>query len=32
MQVKTVGETMSFCVANATVQQINVDEVIAGLK
>lgn len=32
MQVKTVGETKDFLLANATIQQINVENVIAGLK
>lgn len=32
MQVKTVGDTMKFCLENATKTEINVDNVIADLK
>ena len=32
MQVKTVGDTMQFCLNNATVESVDVDSVIAGLK
>lgn len=32
MQVRSVGETRDFLVANATIQQINVENVISGLK
>jgi acyl carrier protein len=32
MQVRSVGEMKDFLVANATIQQINVENVISGLK
>jgi len=32
MQVRSVGDTKDFLVANATIQQINVENVISGLK
>jgi acyl carrier protein len=32
MQVRSVGEMRDFLVANATIQQINVENVISGLK
>ena len=32
MQVKTVSDTMQFCLNNATVDSVDVDSVIAGLK
>jgi hypothetical protein len=32
MQVRSVGDTKAFLTANATVEAIDVDQVIAGLK